>query len=129
MNSLFRANTGSEVFERRSSMNTKHAVSKDQGDLVDVTPTDPGDELDLRPERVQDALAARSGGLVFRVTAQQLLDPAPPVAAEPDATYIYEVAIDQPQRVTIKLPLLTVTLHGNPAVGGQTGSARADLYE
>ena len=110
-------------------MNTKHAVSKEQGDLVGGTTTDSGDGLDLRPERVQDALAAKSGGLVFRVTAQRFLDPAPQVATESDATYIYEVAIDQPQRVTIKLPLLTVTLHGNPAAGGHTGSARADYWE
>jgi len=110
-------------------MKTTHVASSDQGDLVDATPTGPEDGLDLRPERVQDALAARSGGLVFRVTAQRFLDPAPKVATESDATYIYEVALDQPQRVTIKLPLLTVTLHGAPAAGGHTGFARADLYE
>jgi len=94
-------------------MKTTHDASIDLGAPGDGTPTDPGDGLDLRPERVQDALAPKSGGLVFRVTAQRLVDPLP-AGKEPDATYIYEVALDQPQRLTIKLPLLTVILHGSP---------------
>jgi len=68
-----------------------------------VEPEDPK----LKAERVQ---------LVLRITEQGLADPGA------GTTYVYELSVDRYQTVTIELPSITVTLHGDSVATAASGS-------
>lgn len=85
-------------------MNTMQAVSTQPGD-VSTALTPPELLVRLKAERVQEPTAALAGD---------------------NATYVYEFAVNQLQPVTVEVPLVVVTFHGQPAWGGdgQTGVVR-----
>jgi len=103
-------------------MDTMQDVFSHQGDVsAETSPLSPP-EVNLKAERVQAGLAPAGAGLGIRVTAERLQEPLPAGDGTSD-TYVYEVAVSQRQPVTIELPLLTVTLHGDPAWGNLGGAA------
>lgn len=78
-------------------MNTQQVVSTPQGDVS--TPLTPPDlVVRLKAERVQEPMAVRAGDNV---------------------TYLYEFAINQSQPVTIEVPLVVITFHGQSAIARQ----------
>ena len=77
-------------------MNTMQAVSTQPGD-VSTALTPPELLVRLKAERVQEPTAALAGD---------------------NATYVYEFAVNQLQPVTVEVPLVVVTFHGQPAWGG-----------
>lgn len=79
-------------------METKQAVFAQQNGV------NGGLELYLKAERVQEPTAAEEGGNV---------------------SYMYELATNQLQPVTVELPLFTVTFHGLPAWGIPGGATEA----
>jgi hypothetical protein len=82
-------------------MNTQQAVFTAQGD-ASAPLTAPDLLVRLKAERVQAPEAAQVGDNV---------------------TYLYEFSVNQLQPVTIEVPLVVITFHGQPAwdITGRTG--------
>lgn len=111
-------------------MDTKQAVGNTQGAARNEADPQIPIRQELKSERVQDPQAAVAG-LQIRVQAERIQKERiqkMPVASEEDAIYIYEFSVSQRQPVTIDLPLILVTFHGDPAwsvPGGQTDAVPA----
>jgi hypothetical protein len=74
-------------------MSTTQAVSSHQGTIQPLE----GLRIQLKAERVQEPLAAEVGDNV---------------------TYVYEFSVNQSQPVTIEVPLVAITFHGQSAASG-----------
>ena len=79
-------------------------------------------ESNLKPERVQEPVAAGAApltveGLVIQLKAERVQEPTL-AAAGASLIYSYELAVNQPQQVSIELPIGIITLWG---VGKEAG--------
>ncbi len=82
-------------------METKH--------VVPILSQDPN-EAGLKAERVQESLTVLTDGLELRLKAERVQTPQTVEAVE-DTAYVYELAVNRSQPVSIELSGMAVTIN------------------